>query len=113
MCRVRGPEVVWSGLLRMLEETFLLAAVGHPVRLQALVLFERTPMSARELGEVVGLSPSAALYHVRKLADAGLVEPQEIRRRRAFEERVWRTTTTGWAKLERQLLAAVPPGQRV
>lgn len=97
----------------MLEESFLLAAVGHPVRLQALVLFERTPMSARELGEVVGLSPSAALYHVRKLSEAGLVEAHEIRRRRAFEERVWRTTSPGWGKLERLLLAAVPPGQRV
>jgi DNA-binding transcriptional ArsR family regulator len=97
----------------MLEETFLVAAVGHPVRLQALVLFERTPSSARELGELVGLSPSAALYHVRKLADAGLVEPHEIRRRRAFEERVWRTTTSGWGKLERLLRAAVPPGQPV
>jgi DNA-binding transcriptional ArsR family regulator len=95
----------------MLEETFLVAAVGHPVRLQALVLFERTPSSARELGELVGLSPSAALYHVRKLADAGLVEPHEVRRRRAFEERVWRTTTSGWAKLERQLRSSVPPGQ--
>lgn len=97
----------------MLEESFLLAAVGHPVRLQALVLFERTPSSARELGELVGLSPSAALYHVRKLADAGLVEPHEIRRRRAFEERVWTTTTPGWGKLERLLRAAVPPGQPV
>jgi DNA-binding transcriptional ArsR family regulator len=97
----------------MLEETFLVAAVGHPVRLQALVLFERTPSSARELGELVGLSPSAALYHVRKLAAAGLVEPHEIRRRRAFEERVWRTTTPGWARLEGLLKAAAPPGQRV
>jgi len=97
----------------MLDEAFLYAAVGHPVRLQALVLFEKTPSSARELGVLVGLSPSAALYHVRKLAEAGLVEPHEIRRRRAFEERVWRTTTTGWGKLERLLRSTVPPGQPV
>jgi predicted transcriptional regulator len=96
----------------MLDETFL-AAVGHPVRLQALVLFERTPSSARELGQQVGLSPSAALYHVRKLEKAGLVTPTAIRRRRAFEERVWGTTTSGWAQLDGLLRAAVPPGQRV
>jgi predicted transcriptional regulator len=100
-------------LARMLDEGFLYAAVGHPVRIQALVLFEKTPSSARELGVLVGLSPSASLYHVRKLAAAGLVEPHEIRRRRAFEERVWRTTSTGWGRLERLLRAAVPPGQPV
>lgn len=97
----------------MLDQAFLYAAVGHPVRLQALVLFEKTPASARELGVATGLTPSAALYHVRKLADAGLVEPHQIRKRRAFEERVWRTTSTGWGKLERLLRAAVPPGQPV
>ncbi len=96
----------------MLDETFL-SAIGHPVRLAALVLFEHTPSSARELGEHVGLSPSAALYHVRKLWKAGLVEPQEVRRRRAFEERVWRTTTKGWTELDRLLRAAAPPGHRV
>ena len=92
----------------MLDQDFL-AAVGHPVRLQALVLFERTPSSARELADVVGLSPSATLYHVRKLQAAGLVEAAETRRRRAFEERVWRTTTSGWGALEKLLQAAAPP----
>lgn len=95
----------------MLEESFLLAAVGHPVRLQALVMFERKPGSARELGAVVGMTPSAALYHVRKLEDAGLIETIETRRRRAFDERVWKPTTSGWGKLERLLLAAMPPGR--
>jgi predicted transcriptional regulator len=83
----------------MLDPVFL-SALGHPVRLQALVLFERTPSSARELAEVVGLSPQAALYHVRKLQDAGLIEEADTRRRRAFDERIWRTRTTGWAALE-------------
>jgi DNA-binding transcriptional ArsR family regulator len=89
----------------MLDPDFL-SAIGHPVRLQALVLFERTPSSARELAVLVGLSPSATLYHVEKLRKAGLISEAEIRRRRAFDERVWRTTTTGWAKLERLLARA-------
>ncbi len=95
----------------MLDPDFL-HALGHPVRFQALVLFDGTPSSARELSEIVGLSPSATLYHVRQLAVLGLIEEAETRRRRAFEERVWRTTTTGWAKLEHLLQAATPPARR-
>jgi predicted transcriptional regulator len=92
----------------MLDPDFL-SAIGHPVRLQALVLFERTPSSARELAELVGLSSSAALYHVDKLAQAGLIEEAGTRRRRAFDERVWRTRSTGWAELE-QLLGRAADG---
>jgi predicted transcriptional regulator len=89
----------------MLDPDFL-SAIGHPVRFQALVLFERTPSSARELAQMVGLSPSATLYHVDKLEKAGLIEAVETRRRRAFDERVWRTRSTGWAALEQLLLGA-------
>ncbi|HWI72906.1 MAG TPA: winged helix-turn-helix domain-containing protein [Baekduia sp.] len=89
----------------MLDPDFL-SAIGHPVRFQALVLFERTPSSARELADLVGLSPSAVLYHVSKLEEAGLIEAAGTRRRRAFDERVWRTRSTGWADLERLLAGA-------
>lgn len=93
---------VWSGPGSMLDPDFL-QALGHPARLQALVLFEQRPASARELAPIVGLSPSATLYHVRKLRDAGLIEQVDSRQRRAFVERVWRTSATGWAAVERQL----------
>ncbi|HEY4095023.1 MAG TPA: winged helix-turn-helix domain-containing protein [Baekduia sp.] len=81
----------------------LMSALGHPARLQALVLFEQRPASARELAAVVELSPSATAYHVRKLFEAGLIEQVDTRHRRAFEERVWRTRATGWARLEKLL----------
>jgi predicted transcriptional regulator len=90
----------------MLDPDFL-SAIGHPVRLQALVLFERTPSSARELGQLVGLSPGAALYHVSKLEQAGLIEATGAPR--PYSERVWRTRTAGWAELE-QLLGGVADG---
>jgi DNA-binding transcriptional ArsR family regulator len=86
----------------MLDPRFM-SALGHPARLQALVLFERQPASARELAEVVALSPTATSYHVRKLMEAGLIVQVDTRHRRAFEERVWRTTATGWARLEKLL----------
>jgi DNA-binding transcriptional ArsR family regulator len=86
----------------MLDPDFL-AAMSHPTRLQALVLFEQRPASAREVAEIVGLSASATLWHVRKLHDAGLIEQVDTRRRRAFDERIWRTCSTGWVELERLL----------
>jgi predicted transcriptional regulator len=92
----------------MLDATFL-SALGHPVRLKALVLFEQTPSSAREVAEVVGLSTSAVLFHVRKLEAAGLVVATDTRRRRAFDERIWATKATGWVKLEELLLQVAPP----
>jgi DNA-binding transcriptional ArsR family regulator len=93
---------VWSGPGSMLDPDFL-KALGHPARLQALVLFEQRPATAGELAAIVGLSPSATLYHVRKLHEAGLIEQVDSRQRRAFIEGVWRTTSTGWAAVELQL----------
>jgi DNA-binding transcriptional ArsR family regulator len=95
-------EVVRSGPGSMLDPAFL-SALGHPTRLQALVLFEQRPASARELAAVVGLSPSATLWHVRKLHEAGLIEQVDSRRRRAFDERIWRARSTGWGDVERLL----------
>jgi DNA-binding transcriptional ArsR family regulator len=87
----------------MLDSIFM-SALGHPARLQALVHFERQPASAREVAAAVELSPSAMAYHVRKLLEAGLIEQVDVRHRRAFEERVWQTTTKGWGRLEKLLI---------
>ncbi|HEY6762807.1 MAG TPA: winged helix-turn-helix domain-containing protein [Baekduia sp.] len=87
----------------MLDPVFL-AALGHPARLQALVSLEKRPASSREIAGEVELSPSATAYHVRKLYEAGLIVPVETRQRRAFEERVWRTRSGGWVKLNKLLL---------
>jgi predicted transcriptional regulator len=95
----------------MLDSAFL-SALGHPVRLQALVHFERTPASARELAVTVGLSTSATLHHERKLEATGLIEEVATRKRRGFTESVWGTTTTGWGDLERLLRAAAPRARR-
>ena len=67
------------------------------------MLFEQRPATAGELAAIVGLSPSATLYHVRRLHKAGLIEQVDSRQRRAFLEGVWRTTSTGWGAVERQL----------
>src|ERR1700759_3651369 len=86
----------------MLDEA-VLTAIGHPVRLRALVLFETTPSSAGELGKVVGMSTSATLHHIRRLEAVGLIEVADTRRRRACEEHVWRTKSAGWIAVQELL----------
>ncbi|HET6510166.1 MAG TPA: winged helix-turn-helix domain-containing protein [Baekduia sp.] len=94
----------------MLDPDFL-AAIGHPVRLRALVLFERAPGSASDLAALSGLTTSATAYHVRRLADAGLIVEAGTRGAGAGAERLWRTRATGWSGLEDLLVEAVrePP----
>lgn len=92
----------------LLDPTFL-SALGHPVRLAALVLFERRPSSARELAEHVGLKPDAARHHVRTLDRAGLLRVVETRVRRGQEESVYAPRVQGWAKLDAQLRRMAEP----
>lgn len=94
----------------MLDPAFL-SVLSHPARLQALVLLEQRPASSRELAAEVGLQPSAMAHHVRRLEERGLIEQVDSRRRRAFDERIWRTRGTGWVELER-LLEAVSVAQK-
>lgn len=89
----------------MLDPDFL-AAIGHPVRLRALLLFEQAPGSAGDLGTQAGLSSGAVAYHVRRLADAGLIEEAGVR----GTERLWRTRATGWAGLRDLLAETAGPG---
>jgi len=86
----------------MLDPTFV-AAISHPVRLAALVLFERQPTSIRELAEHVGLKADAARHHVRALDRAGLLRVTETRIRRGQEESVYTTRSRGWSDLDKQL----------
>jgi DNA-binding transcriptional ArsR family regulator len=90
----------------MIDPAFL-TAIGNPTRFQALLLFETAPASARQLSEHVGLSLPATLYHVRVLRAAGLIEEVGTRRRRAFDERVWRTSNRGWHDLDATLVRLV------
>jgi DNA-binding transcriptional ArsR family regulator len=89
----------------MLDPDFM-SALGHPARLQALVLLEQRAASTREIAAEVGLSPTATNFHIRKLEQAGLIEQVDARRRRGFEEAVWRTRSKGWARVAKLLAQA-------
>ena len=54
-----------------------LRAAAHPARLEMMSLLSSEQLSAGDLGRRLGISQAAASYHVRKLAQAGLIEPAE------------------------------------
>lgn len=63
--------------LSVARTTDVLAALGHPVRLQIVRALLRGPANAADLQEVVGLGSSGQVYHhLKTLASAGIVEQQ-------------------------------------
>jgi DNA-binding transcriptional ArsR family regulator len=70
-------------------------AMAHPARLAALGHLNLVgPATATELGEVVGLTPSAMSYHLRLLERAGFIATAPSRG--DGRERVWKSNHTSW-----------------
>ncbi|MGH3423871.1 MAG: ArsR/SmtB family transcription factor [Nocardioidaceae bacterium] len=57
----------------MSSEVASLRAVAHPVRLRILSLLTGTELSAAEIARELGITHANASYHLRRLADAGVV----------------------------------------
>ena len=69
-------------------------ALAHPVRVRILFELRSAPATATMLSEKVGASPSVSSWHLRHLAEHGLVEDApELGRGR---ERFWRQVGTGF-----------------
>ena len=88
--------------LRTISDVRTLRALAHPVRvalIEALVL--DGPMTATEVGERIGESPTTCSFHLRQLAKYGFVEEAGGGKGRA---RPWRMTSIG-------LSIAVPDDQ--
>jgi len=68
----------------------MMRALAHPARLAILDYLHDSPSgaTATECAQISGLSPSATSYHLRTLANLGLVE--EAPSRGDGRERVWR-----------------------
>jgi DNA-binding transcriptional ArsR family regulator len=64
-----------------------LRALAHPLRLRMLEVLREGPATASALGRRLGESSGATSYHLRALAEAGVVEEDERDSRR---ERWWR-----------------------
>ena len=86
--RTRSPDLV------MLRETAAIKTLAHPARL--VILDELTPdneLTATEIAQVAGTTPSAMSYHLRQLAKWKIVEEAESTDGR---ERRWKLHPGGW-----------------
>lgn len=71
--------------------TAMLKAYSHPLRRQMIRLFARREhLRAADVAEDLGVAANSASFHLRVLADAGLIEeaPEHARDRR---DRVWKS----------------------
>ncbi|MEV6526648.1 winged helix-turn-helix domain-containing protein [Longispora sp. NPDC051575] len=76
-----------------IDDPKVMRALAHPARLAILTrLHQHGPTTATECAEVTGLSPSATSYHLRALADYGLIEKAESRG--DGRETVWQSKST-------------------
>lgn len=78
------PDPVWM-------TTAMLKAYTHPLRRQILQLFRlREHLRAADIAEELGVAANSVSFHLRVLADAGLIDeaPEQARDRR---DRVWTT----------------------
>lgn len=71
-----------------------LKALAHPLRVQLLeLLADEGPATASSLGRTVGQTSGTTSYHLRRLAEVGLVE--EVPEMGTGRDRFWRRGT-GW-----------------
>lgn len=86
--------------LREITDAQTLRALAHPVR---IALYEELviggAMTATELGERIGETPTTCSFHLRQLAKYGFVEEAGGGKGRA---RPWRMTTTGLSVTARE-----------
>src|SRR4051794_23230262 len=77
-------------------------AIGHPVRTTILGLLHERAATVSELAIALERPKSTVAYHVKVLADAGLVQVVRTRRVRAIEERFYgRTARMFYVGVER------------
>jgi DNA-binding transcriptional ArsR family regulator len=88
------PDQAGSAALRTISDARTLRALAHPVRIALLeALHLGGAMTATEVGERIGESPTTCSFHLRQLAKYGLVEEAGGGKGRA---RPWRLTMIGF-----------------
>jgi DNA-binding transcriptional ArsR family regulator len=79
--------------LREITDARTMRALSHPVRIALIeVLSVVGPLTATEVGEIIGESPTTCSFHLRQLAKYGFVEEAGGGKGRA---RPWRMTSIG------------------
>ncbi|GAA3414678.1 ArsR/SmtB family transcription factor [Streptosporangium vulgare] len=85
---------------KSLTDPTAMRALAHPARLAILNRLQAEgACTATEVAEVVGITPSAASYHLRMLAKYGFVEDAPARGdgRGDGRERLWRSSAGGFS----------------
>jgi DNA-binding transcriptional ArsR family regulator len=84
-----------AGESRRIDDLDTLKAFGHPLRMRLYrALYVNRTATASQLAEQVDEAVSLVSYHLRKLADHGLIEEAETQGRDG-RERWWRTASQG------------------
>jgi DNA-binding transcriptional ArsR family regulator len=74
-----------------------LKAMSHPVRVRILRLCGERELTNKQLADRLDVDPGTALYHVRQLVAAGLLEPAEVRAGESGAlEKPYRSTGRSW-----------------
>jgi len=72
-------------------------ALAHPLRLRILRLCGQQELTNKQLADRLGRDPGTVLYHVRQLADAGLLEQAPVRTGGSGAlEKPYRSTGRSW-----------------
>ena len=72
-------------------------ALAHPLRLRILRLCLQHELTNKQLADRLERDPGTVLYHVRQLADAGLLERGDVRTGESGAlERPYRSTRLSW-----------------
>ena len=74
---------------RIVSDAKAWKAMSHPLRQDILRQLSRGPATSTTIGEALGENTGTTSYHLRVLADAGIIE--EIRDRGGRRERWWRS----------------------
>jgi DNA-binding transcriptional ArsR family regulator len=97
LCKLYGHAMTEETRAFRVTDERALNALAHPLRSRLVVLLRADgPATATRLAERVHESSGVTSYHLRRLADVGVVE--EVRDRGTKRERWWRSVydTTQW-----------------
>lgn len=66
-----------------------LQMLGNPIRVRMLEHLCREPLTATQLGHLMGMAPARAHYHLKRLTEVGLTELLEIREQAGVMEKYY------------------------
>ena len=89
------------------QDAEVMKVIGHPLRMRAFTEAVKGPVSAKELSQRLNEPLPKMSYHVRALADAGLIKSVRRTRRRGAIETHYRAIAT--LDVSHRVLANAPP----